>query len=409
MDNNMVLILIMVGLIIMSAYFSATETAFTSINKIKMKNLAQKGNKKAEKALLLLEDYDKLLSTILIGNNIVNIASASISTVVFVAYFQDMGVTLSTVVMTIVVLIFGEISPKSLAKEAPESFAMLSTPLLTIFMRILAPLNLFFFWWKKLLSRVFKIKNDRGITEEEIITMVEEAEHEGEIEAHESELICSAIEFDNLTVGDVLMPRVEVVAVDIKQDMDKIYDVFEQTKYTRLPVYEDNIDNIIGVLHQKDFISGKNKGLSISEMVSEGQFVPKSMKLSTLLKLLQNSKVHMAIVIDEFGGTLGIVTLEDILEELVGEIWDEHDDIIKDFSKVAENKYIVRGNARADKLLEFLNIDVEVEANTVNGFVTRLFGYIPEEGESVNFNGIDIVITKKDECKIDEVIVEIAT
>lgn len=404
--KNITLIIIICVFIMMSAYFSATETAFSSLNKIRIKNLAAKGNKKAKMVMDLSEDYDRLLSTILIGNNIVNIASASLATAVFVAYFGDMGITLSTVVMTVLVLIFGEISPKSLAKEAPEKMAMMSVSILRVLLLILKPVNFLFSQWKKLLSSIFKINDDRGITEEEILTMVEEARQEGGINDQEEELIRSAIEFDDLNVVDILIPRVDILAIDINEEIDQIKKKFDESMYSRLPVYGDSIDNVVGILHQRDFNSVNNlEDVDISELMNEPIFVPQSMKISKLLKLLQRAKGHMAIVIDEFGGTLGLVTLEDVLEELVGEIWDEHDDIVLELENIGENRYRVDCNCKPEKLFECIGLKEETSSNTVNGWVVQLFGGIPKVGDTLDYKNINICISKTGECRVKEVII----
>ena len=404
--KNITLIIIICVLIMMSAYFSATETAFSSLNKIRIKNLAAKGNKKAKMVMDLSEDYDRLLSTILIGNNIVNIASASLATAVFVAYFGDMGITLSTVVMTVLVLIFGEISPKSLAKEAPEKMAMMSVSILRVLLLILKPVNFLFSQWKRLLSSIFKINDDRGITEEEILTIIEEARQEGGINDQEEELIRSAIEFDDLNVVDILIPRVDILAIGVNEEIDEIKKEFDESMYSRLPVYSDSIDNVVGILHQRDFNSVNNLGdVDIAELMNEPIFVPQSMKISKLLKLLQRAKGHMAIVIDEFGGTLGLVTLEDVLEELVGEIWDEHDDIVLELENIGENRYRVDCNCKPEKLFECIGLKEETSANTVNGWVVQLFGGIPKVGDTLDYKNINICISKTGECRVKEVII----
>ena len=315
----------------MSAYFSATETAFSSLNRIRIKNMADKGNKRAALVLKLSSDYDRLLSTILIGNNIVNIASASLSTLLFVRFLgEDMGASVSTAVTTVVVLIFGEVSPKSIAKEAPESFAMFSAPLLNGFALLLTPLNFLFKQWKKVLSRLFGTASNQTITEEELITIVEEAQQGGGIDSQEGELLRNAIEFNELKAADILTPRIDITGISADASPEKIASVFAATGFSRLPVYQGSIDNITGILYQKDFynsVYGTDK--AIESIIRPALYITRHRKISLLLKELQASKLHIAVVIDEFGGTVGIVTLEDILEELVGEIWDEHDEIIQ--------------------------------------------------------------------------------
>ena len=301
-------------LVIFSAYFSATETAFTSVNRIRIKNLANDGNKKAKEVLELSEKFDKMLSTILVGNNIVNIAMSAIATVLFMELYPVYGATIATVVITVVVLIFGEISPKSLAKESPEKFAMFSAPFLKFFMALLAPVNWIFGCWKKLLAKLFNADGVNPITEDELLTIVEEAETEGGIDTDQSELIQNAIEFNDLEAWDVLTPRVDIKAIEIDETQDEIAELFLSTGFSRLPVYEDDLDNIVGVLNQKDFHNYiKGTDTPISEYVKPVIFVAGSMKIAQLLKRLQTVKTHIAIIVDEYGGTSGLVTMEDIL------------------------------------------------------------------------------------------------
>lgn len=407
MDNSLVYqILILALLILGSAYFSATETAFSALNKIRIKNLANDGDKRAKLTLELSENYDKLLSTILIGNNIVNITATSVATVLFVKYMGDVGATVSTAVMTVLVLIFGEISPKSLAKESPESFAMFSAPILRVMLTILAPLNFLFMLWKKLLSKIFKVKEDRGITEEELITIVEEAAQDGGIDVQEGELIRSAIEFDDIEVVDVLTPRIDIEAVPDTADEKEVKEVFKRSGYSRLPVYEGSTDNIIGVINQKDFYN-RDDSESVKSIIKPVIVTTESTKISKLLKLLQKQKSHMAVVTDEYGGTLGIVTMEDIIEELVGEIWDEHDEIINEFEQIEENKYRIVCSANLTKMLKLFDKDEEFDMSTVSGWVIFEFGgIIPNEGDSFDYENLHIVVTKTDKRRVLEVIVE---
>lgn len=407
MDNSLVYqILILALLILGSAYFSATETAFSALNKIRIKNLANDGDKRAKLTLELSENYDKLLSTILIGNNIVNITATSVATVLFVKYMGDVGATVSTAVMTVLVLIFGEISPKSLAKESPESFAMFSAPILRVMLTILAPLNFLFMLWKKLLSKIFKVKEDRGITEEELITIVEEAAQDGGIDVQEGELIRSAIEFDDIEVVDVLTPRIDIEAVPDTADEKEVKEVFKRSGYSRLPVYEGSTDNIIGVINQKDFYN-RDDSESVKSIIKPVIVTTESTKISKLLKLLQKQKSHMAVVTDEYGGTLGIVTMEDIIEELVGEIWDEHDEIINEFEQIEENKYRIVCSANLTKMLKLFDKDEEFDMSTVSGWVIFEFGgIIPNEGDSFDYENLHVVVTKTDKRRVLEVIVE---
>ncbi len=411
MESDSFIQIIVLGLLILgSAYFSASETAFSSMNKIRMKNMINDGNRRAKLALALAEDYDRLIAGILIGNNIVNIAATSIATVIFVDHFGEIGPTLSTIVMTVLVLIFGEISPKSIAKDQPEKFAMFSAPLMRVILTVLRPVNFLFVQWKKLLSKIFKTSEDRGITEEELITMVEEAQHDGELESHESELIKNAIEFNDIEVIDIHTSRVDVVAIDIKYDKPKIAKVFRESGYSRLPVYRDTIDNIIGVLNEKDFNKVVDSGRPVKDVIIDPVFVIPSMKISELLPELQKRKSHLAIIIDEYGGTVGIVTLEDILEELVGEIWDEHDEIVENFRKIGENDYIILCSTDLEDMFEYLGIKEEEDTEdvqTVGGWVMDSLGKIPEVGETFEYKNLSVKVTKSDSRHVNEIKVHV--
>ena len=400
-------VIAIVVLVIMSAYFSATETAFTSLNRIRVKNMAGEGNKKAKLVMKLSDEYDKLLSAILIGNNIVNIAMTAIATVLFVGiYGAYVGATAATVVITIVVLIFGEITPKNVAKEKPEKFAMFSARIIHFFMILLTPLIVIFSGWKKLISKLFKLDYDNVITEEELITIVEEAETEGGIGEEQSELIQNAIEFNDLDAWDVLTPRVDLVAIDVSTPEKEIAELFRKTGFSRLPVYEDEIDNILGVLNQKDFhneIYGTKK--KVSEYIKQVVFVAGTIKISVLLKKMQQVKTHIAVVVDEYGGTEGIVTMEDIIEELVGENYDEHDiQASQDIIQLRDGSYRVLGSANIDKVLDFFDEeDDDIDATTVNGFIVSELDNLPRAGDMFTYETagkiFHVRVTKADEKK----------
>lgn len=405
MDSSHIAIVI---LIVGSAYFSATETAFSSLNRIRMKNMAADGNKRAQLALDMADQYDRLLSTILIGNNIVNICSTSIATVLFIAWFgSSTGPTLATVVMTVLVLIFGEISPKSLAKESPEKFAMFSAPILRIFLTILAPLNFLFGQWKKLLSHIFPTEAETGITEDELLTIVDEATNDGTFDEQESDLIRSAIEFNDLDVIDVFTPRVSVCGIEDTATTEEIIEVFRDTGFSRLPVYQDNIDHIVGILHEKDFynhVIAERKPLS--SVLQPPLYIAPSLQISDLLRLFQQSQTHLAIITDEFGGTAGIVTMEDILEELVGEIWDEHDTVEPEIEQLSETSYRVRGETRLSKLFDELDLDTpETDLTTVNGWLMSQLSSIYDK-EVFVFNGLRFTIEQTNGRYISFILVE---
>ena len=404
MNSDTLFIVIIIACVIMSAYFSATETAFSSLNRIRVKNMADKGNKKAKLVLRLSEDYNSLLSTILIGNNIVNIGASSLATVMFVKYLGNAGSGVSTLVMTIVVLVFGEVSPKSIAKEMPEAFAMFSAPFLNVLRIILTPFNHLFGLWKNLLSKIIKSDDDRSITEEELLTIVEEAEEEGGIDEQESELIRSAIEFSELEAIDILTPRVDVVGVEVGASKEEVAEIFEETGYSRLPIYEESIDHILGIISHKDFHNKvQQTEKEITDIIRPVVYVSKNKKIDKLLKELQQKKSHMAIVVDEFGGTNGIVTLEDILEELVGDIWDEHDEVIQEIEQVSENEYMVLGNTNLDKLLELVDKEIETEVVTVSGWVMNMLGSIPEIGNHFTYENLEITVVEMDGKRVEKI------
>lgn len=408
-NDNVTTIFIMAALVLLSAYFSATETAFSSLNKTRLKALIEKGNKKAGLALKLSEDYDRLISAILVGNNIVNIALASLGTIFFVKHFPNYGATISTAVITIAVLIFGEISPKSIAKESPENFAMFSAPFIRIVIWVLTPINFLFTYWKVLLSKIFKAGDDRKMTQDELLILVDEAANDGGINTHESELVKSAIEFNSHEAQDILTPRVELEAVPIDMPIEEIADIFTKTSYSRLPVYEETVDKIIGILHQKDIYEGKNLSkLPVKKLMKKPIFTNPEMKIYPLLTLLKKNKSHIAVITDEYGGTMGIVTMEDILEELVGEIWDEHDEVVVEIEKINDKKYKIIGSADLDNMFELLDIvDDETDATTVNGWIISNMDKIPTQGETFSYKNMVFKVLKADERHVLEIEVTI--
>ncbi len=402
-------IIAIVCLVIVSAYFSSTETAFTSLNRIKVKNMAGDGNKRARKVLALEEKFDTLLSTILVGNNIANIAMTAIATMLFVSIYGAYGATISTIVVTLVVLIFGEISPKSLAKEYPERFAMFSAPVIGIIMFLFTPINWIFSQWKKLLIFLFKVDPDKGISEDELKTMVEEAETEGNIEQEQSELIQNAIEFNELEAWDVLTPRVDIKAIEIDATKKDVAELFRETGFSRMPVYEDELDTILGVLNQKDFhnfVNGTRH--TIADYVKPVVFVAGSMKCAELLKKMQASKTQIAIVVDEYGGTEGLVTMEDIIEELVGEIYDEHDAVeTEEMTMLRDGSYRVVGAANVEKMFDFFGDEEDLDCTTVNGWVTKFIDKLPEAGDEFSYDTGERIysgkVTKADARKALEI------
>lgn len=405
MSGNTVSIIIIIVCLIMSAYFSATETAFSTMNQIRLKNMAEKGNKRAALALKIVNNFDTMLSTILIGNNLVNILLSSVATVVFLRLLgEQTGTSVSTAFCTVIVLIFGEISPKSIAKESPESFALFSAPILRVFMVVLKPFNILFSLWKKLLSKIFVSQEDHGITDEELLTIVEEAEQEGGIDEEEGTLIRSAIEFMDLETIDIYTPRVDIIGVPDDVTIEELENVFMETGYSRLPVYKDDIDHIVGIINQKDFHNNiKKNSRPMKDYIRPVLFITPSMKIGSLLKDLQESKTHMAIIIDEFGGTAGLVTIEDIVEELVGDIWDEHDRVVQEIQKISDDEYEVSGGVSLDKVFEKLDIQESLDFNTISGWIMNVLEGIPREGETFVQNGLEVTVLKMQGHRIQTV------
>ncbi len=400
----MILLAVLVLMVVMSGYFSATETAFTSLNRIRLKSRAEGGDKKAEKTLALAEDYDKLLSTILIGNNIVNITATTVATVLCTKWFHQYGPTVSTVALTIIILIFGEVTPKSLAKERPEDFAMFAQPLLKLLMVVLTPLNFLFGLWKKLLTKLFHKSEDEGITDEELVTMVEEAEDQGGLDREESQLIRSAIRFDDLEAGDILTPRVDVVAVEDASSLADVAAVFAQEGYSRLPVYHESIDDIVGVIHQKDLFSARYHGRDqLSPLVRPVLHITPGTKIDDLMRQFQRTKTQMAVVVDEYGGTEGILTMEDIVEELVGEIWDEHDEVVEQFRKQPDGSYLIACSADLDDMYDLFQLTGECDAATVSGWVLEQLGRVPEPGDHFVWENLDVTVTRAEHHRVLEI------
>lgn len=391
-------------LLLLSAFFSATETAFTSLNRIKMKNMANDDVKNAKLVLKLEDRYDKLLSTILIGNNIANIGMTAIATVMFVALLGgSLGPTASTVVMTVAVLIFGEISPKNIAKEHPEGFALFAAPVMRGLMWLFTPLNVFFSLWKKLLGKLFGTQENGSYTEDELITIVEEAQIGGSIGKEQQELITNAIEFDDLEAIDVITPRVDIVAVELGTSVEEIGRTFKESGLSRLPVYEDDLDNIIGIINQKDFhnyVVGENRELE--QYIKPVAYVAESIKAAVLLKKMQTKKTHIAIIVDEYGGTTGLVTMEDIIEELVGKIYDEHDAIeMREVTRLYDGSYSVAGGANVEKFFEMMGEDIDINATTINGWVMIELDRLAKVGDTFTYRSrhkiFHVRVTRADE------------
>lgn len=392
----------MVFLVAMSAYFSASETAFSCANKNRLRTMADEGSKRAKIACLLAEQYDKLISTILIGNNIVNIALASIGTLFFIKlYGQEMGTTISSAVITIVVLIFGEISPKSIAKDCPEKFALFATPLMQLLVWILTPFCYIFSMWKKLLAKVMHLERDEKISQAELLMFVDEVQQGGALNQNDGELLRNAIEFSERTAKDILTPRVKLEGVPIDCPKEEIAQRFYETKYSRLLVYEGNIDKIVGVIHQKCFyVEMGVTEESLKDIITPVIFVMETEKISTLMKKLQQKQSQVAVVLDEFGGTRGIVTMEDVLEELVGDIWDEHDDVELPFQKVAENKYRVNATVHMEDFCDYFKVKIESEMVSLNGWIQEHFHTIHDVGDTFEYEFLSFRVLSTDHHRI---------
>ncbi len=398
----------LVILVALSAWFSATETAFTSLNRIRLKNRAENGEGRAERTLELAEQYDKLLSTILIGNNAVNITATTVATVLCTKWFHQYGPTVSTVALTVIILIFGEVTPKGLAKEAPEDWAMFACPLLRLFMVVLAPLNFLFGQWKRLVGRVVRRRGGDGITEEELVGMVDQARTEGGLDQHESDLIRNAIEFNDMEVSEILTPRVDLVAADEESTMEELASLFVESGYSRIPLYHETVDNIVGVVHEKDFYAARFRGESmVSNIKAPVFYTTGNTKISELLRILQRNKVHMAVVVDEYGGTQGIATLEDIVEEIVGEIWDEHDEVIETFQKQPDGSYLIACSADLDDMYDLFQVKGTCDAATVSGWVMEQVGRVPEVGDRFQAEGLDVAVTKVEHRRVLEIRVRV--
>lgn len=396
-----------------SAYFSASETAYNSVNKVRLKNLDEKGNIGARRTLQLLENYEKLLSTILVGNNIVNIAATSVATVICVhRWGSDSGSAIATVIITIVLLLFGEITPKTLAIGSADSFAMLVSGSLQFFMVILTPLTWLFGLWQKLLLKIFKPKDDNAVTDEEILTIVRTAEEEGEIDKQESTLIHNSIDFNETLTEDILTPRVDIEAVEQNCTKDEVKEIFAKTGLSRIPVYDKDIDHIIGVLYVKDFYNKiyGNDG-SVRSIIRPVIFTSEHRPIGELFRELQSKKIHMAIVLDEYGGTLGIVTMEDILEELVGEIWDEHEEVEPEIRRVGDDGYIVSGSMNLEKFFDSIGEEYsdDEESLTVSGWLVDTAGHLPRSGEviSVPERHLQVEVLEVNEHRIEKAQVQI--
>ncbi len=403
------LIVILVVLVILSGYFSATETAFSCLNKIRIINWANGGNKRAKLVLKIENNFDKLITNVLIGNNIVNILATTIATIIFSQVWVDpsLSATMTTVIMTLVILTFGEILPKTMAKCFPEKFAMFSAPIIYGLSFIFYPLSFLFIMLQKLVKKIFRMPKE-SVTNEELITIINEAENSGGIDKDNGELIRSAVQFDDVIVGRILTPRVDITAIEKSMSMDQIFEIFKKSGFSRLPVYDKTIDNIIGFVHEKNFfLSMIEKRPNILDIIQPVLFTQEQVKVDDLLKQLQKNKAQIAIVVDEFGGTDGLVTMEDCIEELVGEIYDETDKVEEPIQKLDDKNYLVQGSADLEMFFDLFKIKVdnfdEIESNTVGGWICEYLGLLPNNGVAFEFKGLKIEVVENIRHRINKV------
>ena len=400
---------IIILLVMFSAFFSSTETAYSAASKVRLKSYADNGSKKAKRASRILESYDKALSTILVGNNIVNIAASALATVLFVNFFGEAnGTIISTVVLTIVVLIFGEVLPKNIAMENSENLAMSSSGILRFLMILLTPITFLLLKLNHLVKRIAVRgqKKEPTVTEDELKYIVESIEDEGVLEEQESELVQSALEFDEKTAYEILTPRVDMSAINIEDDPQRIKELILAERYSRMPVYQGSLDNIIGVLHTRDYLEMllKTEVPNLNELIQPAFFIYRSKKLSSILADFRYKRLHLAVVTDDYGGTLGIVTMEDLLEQLVGEIWDEDEEIEVSYKKLSDNKYEVNGDMNISELLELLDLDpkyIETDSKSVGGWAIEQIGDIPENNAHFTYRELDITVNDVEDQRIN--------
>ena len=389
----------------LSAFFSATETAFSACNRVKLKTVEGPRKERAQIALSLLEKYDSLITTVLIGNNLVNIVATAIATLLFTTRIlpgkEDLATTIASIVMTVVILFVGEVGPKTLAKQQPEKFAMAVGPAIRVLMVILKPLDLLFSLWRKLLSKLVKPEREENQIEEELMTIIDEAQTEGDIEEDEGKLIRSAIEFNDQNASDIMTPRVDVTAIEDTATIEEAADLFRDTWFSRIPVYHEDLDHIVGILNEKDFYKKTHEGCTeITKIMKEPVFAPASLAISNLLKLFRTSKTHLVILLDEFGGTDGIVTMEDVLEELVGEIYDEHDEISEEVVEQEDGSLIVDGNMQLEELMEKFSLENTYDADTVGGWAGEMLEKVPEVGDSFTLRGYQFTVMEMDGFRV---------
>lgn len=403
-------ILVVVALLACSAFFSAAETAFSSVNMLRVRSMAEEGNKNAKSALHITSQFDKMLSTILIGNNVVNIGLSSLTTVIATDIFGASGVAIATGIATFLVLTFGEIIPKSLAKENSESIALAFSGILNVCMVVLTPISFIFMQLRKIFTRGTPSEKQPTITEQELLFMLDTIEEEGVLEEQEKDLVQSALEFDETTVQEILTPRVNLIALDLDDSPQEILSTVTGERFSRMPVYEDSIDNVIGVVHSRDIMEEviKGKELCLRHLMTDVMYIHRTMKISKLLGEFQRKKSHLAVVIDDYGGTLGIVTMEDVLEELVGEIWDEDDEIVTEFTTLEDGSYRVSGDMNIYEFFEAIEYQpkgFDSDYNTMNGWALERMEHIPEVGERFTCGLLTVTVEEMDDQRVTQLLV----
>lgn len=402
---------IIVVLVMCSAFFSSTETAYSSVNKIRLKNYADNGSKKAKKAYKIAENYDKALATLLVGNNIVNIAASALATILFVSFLGEANGTLaSTVILTIIVLIFGEVMPKNIAIENSEKMCMRSANILYILMVLLTPITFLLLKLNSLIKNIARKNNDKEptVTEDELKYIVESIEEEGVLEEQESDLVQSALEFDEKTAYDILTPRVDMTAINIDDTPEQIKEIVLTERYSRIPVYKENIDNIIGILHTRDYLEQllKTEYPNLNDLIQPVYFIYRSKKLSALLADFKYKRLHIAVVTDDYGGTLGIVTMEDLLEQLVGDIWDEDEEVENKYKKLSDNKYEIIGDMNINDMLDLIDKNakyIETDSKSVGGWVIEQIGDIPQKNDSFSYRELHITVNDVEDQRVNKI------
>jgi len=396
-----------VFLLILSGFFSGSETAFMSANRVRIRELANEGDKQAGRVDNLLEDQTKLLTTILIGNNLVNIAASAIATSIAINIFGSKGVGIATGFVTLVILVFGEITPKSLGNNSPIAYAKKASIILYWLEKILYPVILFFTILIKKMIGENKMISSAFISEEEVRRFVNVSEEEGAIKESEKEMIQSVFEFDDIVVKEIMVPRIDMVCISKDASINELVDLAVEKGHSRIPVYEESIDDIIGLIYVKDLLQLLQKGkenLTLEDLIKPIYFIPESKQINKLLKEMQNRREHMAVILDEYGGTSGLITIEDLLEEIVGDIQDEFDLEDKQINLINNKEILVDARVDLDDLNDILPTPLldEESYETISGFVLHKLGYLPEEKETIELDGVTIEVEKIDEHRIQK-------